>query len=308
MAGFVDLTGQRFHYWEVISRAENSAQKKTQWLCRCICGTTRVVVGASLKNGLSKSCGCMSRTTAKDITGQRFGRLVAIKPLYSNKHRNIVWMCRCDCGNTVDVTVARLMNGNTLSCGCYQKDIASSAYEDLIGHRFGKLSVVELSGRGKYGLIWRCKCDCGNIVDVYRMNLKAGDTQSCGCTKSHGERLIREYLDSHHIEYIKEYSFDDCRNKKPMPFDFYLPGIGENGCCVEFDGIQHYQESKYFSDTTLDERVRRDKVKTEYCQKNNIKLLRIPYWEIDNIESILNDWLFLNDTEDANSSDVDLSA
>lgn len=60
---------------------------------------------------------------AKDITGQRFGRLTAIGPVGKNK-KGVVWLCRCDCGNTVTPLTNHLASGNTKSCGCLQKEIA----------------------------------------------------------------------------------------------------------------------------------------------------------------------------------------
>ena len=75
-----------------------------------------------------------------------------------------------------------------------------------------------------------------------------------------------------------------------MPFDF---AIFEKNldlkCLIEHDGEQHYKICKNFkmSSKDLSEIQRRDKIKTDYCLKNNIKLIRIPYWEKNNIEKIL---------------------
>ena len=70
-----------------------------------------------------------------------------------------------------------------------------------------------------------------------------------------------------------------------LPFDFYLP---KYNICIEYDGQQHYKID-CFNNTLLDlMNLRyRDDIKTNYCQQNNIKLIRIPYWDFDNIESIL---------------------
>jgi len=80
----------------------------------------------------------------------------------------------------------------------------------------------------------------------------------------------------------------DCRNKKELPFDFYLP---DYNLCIEYDGIFHYED---IFDKPYDFKTgkKRDKIKTKYCKDNNINLLRIPYWEFDNIEEILRQTLF----------------
>lgn len=63
-----------------------------------------------------------------DLTGQRFGKLVVIKQAESAIMKNGYplrkWLCKCDCGNDVVVRVADLKNGNTKSCGCYQREVA----------------------------------------------------------------------------------------------------------------------------------------------------------------------------------------
>lgn len=61
---------------------------------------------------------------AKDITGQRFGRLVALGPVARDASRNVKWKCLCDCGNTSNVLSANLLCGQTKSCGCLQKEVA----------------------------------------------------------------------------------------------------------------------------------------------------------------------------------------
>ena len=71
-----------------------------------------------------------------------------------------------------------------------------------------------------------------------------------------------------------------------MPFDFYLP---DYNTCIEYDGELHYKAVDYFGgDDALMNTKCRDEIKTQYCKENNIKLIRIPYWEFDNIEEILN--------------------
>lgn len=105
------------------------------------------------------------------------------------------------------------------------------------------------------------------------------------CNESKGEKEISKILDKYNIKYEQQYRFKDCRLKYPLPFDFYLL---DYNCCIEFDGLQHKYISEYFGG--LDKFVSTiisDTVKNEYCKKNNIKLIRIPYSEIDNIEKII---------------------
>lgn len=88
-----------------------------------------------LKSGVIRDCGCVPKTNARngrvaeDLTGQRFGRLTALRPTERRDIKgSVYWMCRCDCGGQAEVPGDRLVQGNVLSCGCLksenQKEIA----------------------------------------------------------------------------------------------------------------------------------------------------------------------------------------
>lgn len=111
------------------------------------------------------------------------------------------------------------------------------------------------------------------------------------CNCSLGERKVKSYLNDHNIKFIPQYTFDDCRNVKVLPFDFYLP---EYNILVEYDGIQHFEPVEHFGGEKhfLDVK-KRDAIKTNYCNTNNIPLLRIRYDE-DIDETLRN---FFNNTK-----------
>ena len=109
----------------------------------------------------------------------------------------------------------------------------------------------------------------------------------CDVIKYSGPIKITKFLVDNNIEFIPEYRFDDCRFKNPLPFDFYLP---ELNVCIEFDGMGHYEKINHWEgDGTygLEYTQNNDKIKTNYCLDKNIKLIRIPYWDEENIPSIL---------------------
>ena len=112
-----------------------------------------------------------------DITGLRFGMLVA-EHMTGDKTKsgNYIWHCKCDCGKEIDVSSGELMSGHTRSCGC-------RSFAELEGQRFGKLTVIRLSGRSSPsgGRYWLCRCDCGNYREVSTHNLKTtrGGIKAC---------------------------------------------------------------------------------------------------------------------------------
>lgn len=109
------------------------------------------------------------------------------------------------------------------------------------------------------------------------------------CNESKGEKRIHKWFDSFNIVCERQKIFNDCKDKRPLPFDFYLPNYD---CCIEYDGEQHYRSVDYFGgEEGFKKRVEHDKIKTQYCADNNIKLLRIPYFA--NVEKELNNFLFI---------------
>ena len=92
------------------------------------------------------------------------------------------------------------------------------------------------------------------------------------------------------VEYIAQYTYLNCKDKRALPFDFYIPSLN---ICIEYDGEYHYKPIKFKNQSEEETknnfkiRVEHDNIKTQYCLDNNIKLIRIPYWEFDNIENIL---------------------
>jgi Zn finger protein HypA/HybF involved in hydrogenase expression len=93
------------------------------------------------------------------------------------------------------------------------------------------------------------------------------------CSSSKGELLVNNFLVVNNIQFKPQHKFPDCKYKRVLPFDFYLP---DYNICVEFDGMQHYKSVKYFGgDKIFVEQQLKDKIKSDYCIKNNIKLIRI---------------------------------
>jgi hypothetical protein len=111
------------------------------------------------------------------------------------------------------------------------------------------------------------------------------------CRESHGEKKINLFLTENKINFIRQKKFKDCRNVRPLPFDFYLP---EYNLCIEFDGSQHY--SLKFRGKSTNKIKYHDKIKTTYCDgiNNRPTLLRISYKQSNNIEDILKDYLLID--------------
>ncbi|MBZ4194214.1 MAG: HNH endonuclease [Candidatus Contendobacter sp.] len=127
MAAKVDLTGQRFGRWVVLGDFGSRQKTSVKWRCRCDCGNERDIFIGNLKDGKSKSCGCLMREQASearviDLTGQRFNRLTVVGDSGKRRKGDVLWTCRCDCGNEILTASHNLKSGNSGSCGCMRKE------------------------------------------------------------------------------------------------------------------------------------------------------------------------------------------
>ena len=174
--------------------------------------------------------------------------------------------------------------------GCPKCGRRAPVSEEEIGARLLNESV-ELIGEyqgTQYKSLFRCK-RCGYEWTAKVNNILNG--RRCpNCKKSHGEEKIEQYLKEHSIDFVREYSFDNCCDETYLKFDFYLPN---NNTCIEFDGQQHFAPTKFHNCaekeamSRLEKQQKHDKIKEEYCLRHNIKLLRIPYWDEKKIPEIL---------------------
>lgn len=223
-----------------------------------------------------------------DLTGQRFGRWLVLEK-DKTKKGTAYWICQCDCGTIRSVCGSSLRGQISTSCGCYKKENSrtnNGTYKDEIGNRYGKLIVVakdeELSIQ-KHRAQWICKCDCGNTITTSSKCLREGKTTSCGCRKiSVGEENILNLLVTHNIKFQSQYGVSI--NNKWYRYDFALLDDSNNPTrLIEFDGIQHYDNTHKHWGQTIEKTQERDNLKNEYAFNKNIPLIRIPYIERDNI-------------------------
>lgn len=197
----IDLTNKIFNNLTVIGRAKDEngkykiKNKSSVWLCKCKCGNITEVARNNLISGNVKSCGCLNKPL--DLRGKRFGKLVAIKPLPYKKEtsKGILWLCKCDCGNEIEVTADKLSNNMVKSCGCLHR-------HNLTGKTFGKLKVIKQvknkrSSNGK-SLVWLCECSCEKhtILEVSAIDLEQGKIKSCGCIKQENINIKNRYLNN----------------------------------------------------------------------------------------------------------------
>ena len=125
-----DLIGQKFGRWTVEYLCEEKTKNRGRiYHCKCECGNEKNVPAETLRKKESQSCGCLKKEKNAtliqnrcriDLTGQRFGKLVAIYPIYNTEGKHTKWHCKCDCNNECDIDMGNLRSGKSQSCGCTQ--------------------------------------------------------------------------------------------------------------------------------------------------------------------------------------------
>ena len=120
----------------------------------------------------------------QDITGKRYGRLIAIEFKHFDKRFNDCWLFRCDCGSEKVMPAAHVKWSGVRSCGCLKREhIKSLRRQDIAGQKYGRLTAINSIERHDVSgsIIWECRCECGNTVFYSVNRLKQGRTKSCGC-------------------------------------------------------------------------------------------------------------------------------
>lgn len=232
-----------------------------------------------------------------ELTGQRFGKLTVLERAGGGGyHKPAKWRCVCDCGREKIVDSQLLRQGIITDCGCKITD-------RLVGKRFGRLTVIRDSGKryqNNCGIIWECRCDCGNTTYVLTGNLtaKRNFTASCGCMK-------KERFTKHNLYKTKVYEKLNAirgRCKNPNDRSYFRYGGRGITLCKEWDGPDGFQNfydwamSNGYKDGLTIDRIDNDKGYspdncrwvTQKVQMNNTRRNR--YVVIDGEKHSVSEW------------------
>lgn len=211
--------GQKVERWTILDHIILTPKGERKYLCQCECGTERYVLERSLLYGGSASCGCLRKeklaaAISPDLTGQVFGELTVLRRAESPKARGSVWLCQCSCGSEYEVQGTLLTNGRRTRCpsNIHQKNYA---YSDITGQKFEMLTALYpiRNRKDRRSVVWHCRCDCGNEIDVMYNNLVYCNMKSCGCRKNAHDKKLGSFL-----THIDGTSVDMIKSKK-VPSD-----------------------------------------------------------------------------------------
>lgn len=139
----------------------------------------------------------------------------------------------------------------------------------------------------------RCK-KCGYEWHSPYSSVIVNQTQCPACSWGYkGEQQLIKILSSLNLKFKPQYIIDECKNKRALPFDNSLLDEDDKLICLfEYYGEQHYSPIEYFGgEEKFKDTIYRDGIKQNYCKEHNIPLLIIPYWEYDNMDNLVQDFI-----------------
>lgn len=107
--------------------------------------------------------------------------MTVIERAANRANGDVMWLCRCACGQDKVVRAAKLKGVGTKSCGCLRKQAGAARRDDLAGRKFGRLTVLEPRASRGDKTAWLCRCECGQQKEITSSNLTTGRSLSCGC-------------------------------------------------------------------------------------------------------------------------------
>lgn len=283
---------------------------------KCSCGN---IFQSTISNFKMKSTlGCIEcyhntlRLNKSDIvkTAEKFGCKILDIDCYKNTDSKITFECKC--GEKFITTFEIFKSGHKLCPKCVNEMVAKNQRTDFseIKNKIKGTECQLISEADEYKNQYshlRFKCSCGRVFKRSFVNYMRLDKRCAECSSSKGEREIARILDKlsfMDITYKKEFSFYNLLSERgyPLRFDFALFFKDSFLGLIEYDGEFHYQA--IINEELYLKQQRSDKKKNEFCEKNNISLLRIPYYEYENIPFILKDFLLQINTEVKHDSKV----
>lgn len=261
-----------------------NGRTKIQIKCN-VCGYIWGVRPSSLYMGNGcANCGGTRKKTHEEFLQEVAEKAPKIEVLgrYTGSHNLIEVRCK-KCGRISKVSsLSLLRRGGCSRCNGTEKKTHEGFVKEMKQIN-PNIKIIGTYQNSHTPIEYYCNiCKTTSYAQPHTL-LKTG---GCNHSKwSRGEDRIAKWLDDNNIEYLKEYTFSDCRDVLSLPFDFYIP---KSNILIEYDGQQHYKVIDYFGGESAFKKVQlHDFIKTKYCLDNNIKLIRIPYWEFNNIKNIL---------------------
>lgn len=302
--------------YRLVTTEERYSGYIVEYLCKCGSGEIIEQTYTHFKAGVGRVCkvctkqfdGLSRRTYSdikKEVENHSSCKIVTPEKDYKNTHQIITF--KCYCGDMFDTSVHEFKSNNKRQCNkcglnLMTKEELYRIFDSDLGNGCTLISYVDTNGYILTDSVLNIECSCGREFATSRYSFTHHHINRCRvCSKniSNGELRIKSLLKESDVNYEMEFSIKDCRgDKQALPFDFAVfDGTKQLKFLIEYDGEQHFRPVNFGGCTdevamkNHKSTLKNDNTKTLYCIKNNIPLLRIPYWEFEEIEHIVFDKL-----------------
>ncbi|MCL9637718.1 hypothetical protein L2095_23520 [Bacillus zanthoxyli] len=265
---------------------------------RCACGNEFDVMYYQFKNGKRKcnDCNRKSRYSLKQLKDfvKENSTSLLLSDKYSNNNQSLKFICHCQ--NEFETTLKIFRKGKRQCDNCtnsalsikfsksaneFKKEVFETVNNEymVVGEYRNRKTKVEMKHN-----------TCGTEWLVNPSDFLHKNSRCPVCNESKGEKAVSEWLISNGLSFETQYKFKDCVHKRKLPFDFAVFKDGKLFMLIEYDGKQHFLKG-CFGTNNYEEIKKNDQIKTDYCQRNQIPLLRIPYTKFNQITTILGNTL-----------------
>lgn len=293
----------------LISTEFKTAKTKMLFICSCGNQFETTFEKFRLRNKRQcNDCGFKAQLEKQSLSFEEVNKFVnensnctLLSESYKNTKTNLKFKCKC--GEIFHKTFEKFKKSLMCKECSYEQISISQTFDYSFVKYYIESKSCEILSRQYNSCedLLDIKCSCGEIYMTTFNSFKNENQIRCKrCTNkmSKGEILIEEYLRSNRINYETQFTFDNLKafnNKQKLKFDFAIFIESSLYCLIEFDGKQHDNPVEYFGGNESFEILKyNDTKKNEYCLNNNIKLIRIPYKQMKNIENILDNSLNIN--------------
>lgn len=254
---------------------------ETPMLFKCSCGNTFARAWGNMSTQLQFDCPDCALDRRVSKRRNEFEDIVHVfaehgLKLLSDEYENNMTVMDCETsdGYRVCISLNNLMRGKSPTIFSAELNPKHFEYNMRKYIADNEVQCEYIGLIDKHGSKIECRCDCGDVFSTTSLLVRNGQQvrcQKCSQKQSSYEQKTEGWLIENGVEFYKQYKFNDCRDCRALPFDFYIPS---KNIVIEVDGEQHYKErSRYYSDVS----IRHDSIKDEYCKSNGICLVRVPF-------------------------------
>ncbi|USL83611.1 hypothetical protein A4_535 [Escherichia phage A4] len=226
------------------------------------------------------------KTSKSLMTGEC--ELLLEQPIIKDKRTKLTYKC-LKCGHVDEMEISNIQSGQGCSICRFEKTRLAHAFttaefveraKEIHGNVYNYSKVIYINSSTHVEII--CKKHNNSFYIIPNFHIAKNKNQGCPiCSSEHTEsrasREITRFLIENGIKFNKEQTFSDCKNKMLLRFDFYLV---DYDICIEYDGKQHFEKSPHWGGEDKLKNIKdNDTIKTQYCEKNFIKLIRVTYYE-----------------------------